>query len=202
MDINFYRTTLWCRRCERPLLWMYTHPILGYEPFWSLSYAASLRRSAAMLLSSLPWLSLFNLLVEGVLAQHRVKLLNFNTIGSILPILCRDISRRSRHARILMFCAFENDLYAVAFLGHLSRNWGANIMIPRELTRPSVKSNTSRWKSHANIGYNAWFPSLDLTIAHGQKENLSNHGTPCCPQPTKSGKTGSTCFHENTQNAS
>ena len=80
--------------------------------------------------------------MEGVLAQHRVELLYFNAIGSILPILCCDISRRSRHARILMFCAFENDLYAVAFLGHLSRNWGANITIPHEVTRPIRKSNT------------------------------------------------------------
>ena len=74
-----------------------------------------------MLLPSLPLLRLFYLFVEGVLAQHRVEFLDFDAIGSILPIFCRDVTRRSGHARILMFCAFENDLYAVAFLGHLSR---------------------------------------------------------------------------------
>ena len=140
--------------------------------------------------------------MEGVLAQHRVEFLDFDAIGSILPIFCRDVTRRSGHARILMFCAFENDLYAVAFLGHLSRNRGANIMIPHELTRPPLKSITCRWKSSANIGYNEWFPSLDLTIAHGQKKKHSNHGTPCCTQPTESGETGSTFFHKNTQKTS
>jgi len=74
-----------------------------------------------MLLSSLPWLSLFNLFVEGVLAQHRVVLFNFDAIRCVLPVLGRDVAGRSGHARILVLGAFQNHLYAVAFLGHLSK---------------------------------------------------------------------------------
>ena len=74
-----------------------------------------------MLLFSLPWLSLFNLFVEGVLTQHRVELFQFDAIRSILPVLGRDVAGGSGHARILVLGALQNHLYAVAFLGHLSK---------------------------------------------------------------------------------
>lgn len=74
-----------------------------------------------MLLSSLPWLSLFDLFVEGVLAQHRVVLLQFDAIRGVLPVLGGDVSGSSGHARILMLGAFQNHLYTVAFFGHLSK---------------------------------------------------------------------------------
>lgn len=51
------------------------HQSLRYEPSSSLSYVAFLHQFGAMLLFSLPWLSLFDLFVEGVLAQHRIVLL-------------------------------------------------------------------------------------------------------------------------------
>ncbi len=74
-----------------------------------------------MLLFFLPWLSLFNLFVEGVLAQHRVVLLQFDTIRSILPVLSRDVAGCSGHARTLVLGALQYHLYAVASLGHLSK---------------------------------------------------------------------------------
>jgi len=58
-----------------------------------------------MLLFSLPWLSLFYLFVDGVLAQHRVVLLNFDTIRRVLPVLRGDVARRSWHARVLVLGA-------------------------------------------------------------------------------------------------
>jgi len=58
-----------------------------------------------MLLFSLPWLSLFYLFVDGVLAQHRVVLLNFDTIRRVLPVLRGDVAGRSGHARILVLGA-------------------------------------------------------------------------------------------------
>jgi len=58
-----------------------------------------------MLLFSLPWLSLFNLFVEGVLAQHRVVLFNFDSIRRILPVLRCDVAGRSGHARVLVLGA-------------------------------------------------------------------------------------------------
>ena len=69
-----------------------------------------------MLLFSLPWLSLFNLFVEGVLAQHRVVLLQFDSIRSILPVLGRDVAGRSGHARILVLGALKITCTRLPFL--------------------------------------------------------------------------------------
>ena len=65
---------------------------------------------------------LFDLLVDGVLAQDRIELLDFHPLRRVLPVLRGHVARGARHARILVLGALQNDLYAVAFFGHDSFN--------------------------------------------------------------------------------
>ena len=65
-------------------------------------------------------MSLLDLFVNGVLAQHRVVFLHLNPLRGILPVLRGDVPGSTRNARGFVLCAFENHLYAVAFLRHLT----------------------------------------------------------------------------------
>lgn len=58
--------------------------------------------------------------MNGVLPQHRVELLNFDALGRVLAVLRRNVTGSSSHAGVLVLCALEDNLYAVAFLGHLT----------------------------------------------------------------------------------
>ena len=58
---------------------------------------------------------LFNFLVYGDFLEDGVVFLQLQTLGSVLAVLGGDIALRSGHSAGLVFGAFEDHLYAIAF---------------------------------------------------------------------------------------
>ena len=58
---------------------------------------------------------LFDFLVDGHALENRVVLLQLEAFGSVLAILCRDVTASAGHAALFVFGAFEDYLNAITF---------------------------------------------------------------------------------------
>ena len=83
------------------------------------------------------WIRLLDLFVQSITTQDWVELFDLHSVGSVLPVLRGDVARRAWHARVFVLCAFQNHLYAVAFLRHGFKNWeGKDSEFPHSVQRP------------------------------------------------------------------
>jgi hypothetical protein len=65
--------------------------------------------------------------MNGHFFKDGVEFFQLQTVGCVLTILLRNVTRCTRHARILVLGALHDNLNSIAFLCHFRKNWDAKV---------------------------------------------------------------------------